>query len=350
MADLSPPARGGDCDPPVGAASGSAPEPDRDRAQLVLVAALAIAVVLVAFVLLVNAAIFTENLATRDTDVGARDALDLRATVVDGIGGIVDRENAADYDDRTELEANVTAGIDEFERLQGRTALERGVDLRLNDSETALVEGERLAQNDSSRAFTSDGGLANWTLVENVSRARDFTATVDRADLNATTAADAERDAFAVVLENRSGASDDDDYRVYLYENGAGNVSVAVANVTESTPTEVCSVDAATATVDLSRGTLGGEDCAGLDWGNGLADNYDISYRNGDEAAGVYAVVVGSQGATVQGTINDLTGALADDQPYRVPAVYAVETRLVYVGPELEYRTDLRIAPGEPDD
>lgn len=334
MADLSPPA--GRTDPGSG----------RDRAQLVLVAALAIAVVLVAFVLLVNAAIYTENLATRDTDVGAGEAADLRAALVDGVGGIVDRENAADYDDRAELAANVTDGIDQFERLQASSALEHGVDLRLNGSETALVDGELLRQNDSTRGFVSDGGATNWTLVENVSRARGVAATVDRGDLNATTAADAERDAFHVVLNNRS-SGDDDDYRVYLYEDDAtGNVTVAVANVTESTPTRVCSVDAATATVDLSRGTLDGDACAGLRWAAGLDDTYDVQYRNGDEATGTYDLTVRSDGVTVPSTVN---GPTADEQPYRVPAVYAVETRLVYVGPELEYRTDLRIAPGEPD-
>ena len=73
MADLSRPATDG----------------RRDRAQLMLVTALALAVVLVVLVLLVNTAIYTENLATRGVDVGADDALEHRAAVVDGVGGVV---------------------------------------------------------------------------------------------------------------------------------------------------------------------------------------------------------------------------------------------------------------------
>ncbi|MFC6793888.1 hypothetical protein ACFQFH_05440 [Halobaculum halobium] len=75
-----------------------------------LVAGFALAVVLVALVLLANTAIFTENLATRDNGVGEREVLGYRASVVDGAGGIIDRENAAEYDGHDPLEENVTAG------------------------------------------------------------------------------------------------------------------------------------------------------------------------------------------------------------------------------------------------
>lgn len=319
---------------------------DADRGQLILVTALVIATVLVALVLLVNAAIYTENLATRSTDSGERDALGHRAAVVDGVGGIVDRENAAEYDDRGELEANVTDGVGALEELLFRAGLEEGAAATVNTSSMALVNGTLVRQTDDGRAFLNESGEADWRVASDVNRTRAFAATVNRTDLNETTA-DSPDSAFHVVLNDST-----DEWHAYVYENDSnGDIAIAVKNASESDATEVCSVDAENTTVEFTSGTLAGEGCPGLNWAHGLSGRYSIEYVNGDEASGTYELTVRTEdeGSQETGNLVDGTAVADPGSPYFVPAVYAVEVEIAYESPSLTYRAPVRVAPGESD-
>ena len=84
-----------------------------DRAQLLLVTALALAVMLVTVALLLNTAIFTENVATRDTTADGREAVELRG---EAVGNLDFRATFTAMDDRirdrviAEIEAGVERG------------------------------------------------------------------------------------------------------------------------------------------------------------------------------------------------------------------------------------------------
>lgn len=319
-----------------------------DRGQLIMVTALVIAAVLVALVLLVNAAIYTENLATRTTDSGERDALGHRGAVVEGVGGVLDRENAAEYDDRDDLETNVTEGIETLGELLFQASLEDGAAATVNTSSMHLVDGALVRQTNGSRAFLNESAESDWLLASDVNRTREFTATVNRDNLNRTTA-DSPGSAFHVVL-NVDGSTDE--WHAYVYENSNNDIAVAVKNASETEALEVCSVDSDTATVGFTAGTLAGEDCPGLDWANGLSDRYHVEFRNGDEAAGTYELTVRTQdeGSLATENLADGTAVADPDSPYWVPTVYAVEVEVAYESSPLTYRAPLRIAPGEPDD
>ncbi|SHH31978.1 hypothetical protein [Halobaculum gomorrense] len=318
-----------------------------DRGQLVLITGLALAVVLVALVLVTNTAIFTDNLATRDRGVGDTEALGYRATVIDGVGGIVERENAAEYADRDELTANVTAGVVRFDDAIGRTAAIRATSARVNRSSLSYVDGVLVRHRNESSGFVSAAESADWTVATDVNRTRAFAATVDRSSLARTEAATLD-DAFAVVVE---GNASSDEWTAYVYENATtGHIAVAVSPVGAAGATEVCSVDASSATVGFTTGTLAGEACAGLDWRGGVDDAYDLRFRNGTSAAGTYDLTVrGGVGAVNDAAIADGTASDDPESPYFVPAVYAVEATIRYETSELEYETDIRVAPGESD-
>jgi len=336
MADLIDSARG-DADD----GSGDGP---RDRAQLVLVTALALATALIALVLLVNTAIYAENLATRDPDVGDEDALSYEAAVVDGVGGVMDHENDEEYDDYAAVRRNVTAGIVALDAQLSRTNVERGIGASINRSTVDYREGQLIRQTNASRAFTSGINVTtDWTVASDVEHARKYAATVDDSNLVTTDAENASSDgAFHVYLD---GAND---WKAYLYLNGAGEIAVAVEPGGTTTATEVCSVAAPEATVDFTAGTLAGEPCEGLTWAEGIgSDRYDVNYRNGDRASGTYNLTVPvSAGGAVGAELNDPVG----DSPYHVPAVYSTTAEIVYRSPELEYRATVRVAPEEPDD
>lgn len=319
-----------------------------DRGQLILVTALVIAAVLVALVLLVNAAIYTENLATRTTDSGERDALGHRGAVVQGVGGIVDRENAAEYDDRVALEANVTDGVETLGELLFQASLEDGAAATLNSTSMHQVNGALVRQTNGSRAFLNESDSSDWRVANDVNRTRRFSASVNRTGLNRTTA-DSPGSAFHVVLVVDGST---DEWHAYVYENSDDNIAVAVKNASETDATEVCSSAAETATVGFTAGTLSGEDCPGLDWANGLSGRYDVEFRNGAEATGTYELTVRTEdaGALATGNLVDGTAVADPDSPYWVPAVYAVEVGVAYESPSLTYRAPLRVAPGEPRD
>ncbi|MFC7098599.1 hypothetical protein [Halobaculum marinum] len=314
-----------------------------DRGQLVLVTGLALAVVLVALVLLANTAIYTENLATRDNGVGEHDALGYRASVIDGVGGIVERENAAEYDDRSELTANVSDGVATFDDLLRGSAARGAAGARADTDAATYVNGTLVRHTDDTRAFESNQSTSDWTVVGDTEGVRAFVATVDRASL-ATTEADSLSGAFTVVVDNGT-----ERWRAYLYRNAStDHVAVAVRPPGAAGASEVCSVDAVTATVDFTRGTLAGDPCRGLDWAAGTSGEFDLRFDNGTNAVGTYDLTAESRAdELVLATVNpDPVGG----SPYHVPAVYAVEIPIRYQTTELVYGETVRVAPGEHDD
>lgn len=320
---------------------------DGDRGQLVLVTALVIAVVLVALVLLVNAAIYTENLATRDPSVGADDALAYRHTVVDGVGGVVVRENRAEYDDRADLEANVTASVERLDAAVADASLDGGVSATVNESTLSYADGRLVRQTTTGRNFTDASGLrADWTLASDVVGARNYAATVE--PTVQTDAANASGDAFGVVVADNDST---DTWEAYVYENAAGEVVLAVQNASESSPTAACTTTETEATVGFTAGTFAGESCPALSWATGVDEGYQLRYVNGDAAVGTYDLTVRTESAGVVETANLNDGTASDDpdSPYHVPAVYAAETAVSYDGPELVAEWTVRVAPGEPD-
>lgn len=76
------------------------------RGQLVLVAGLTIAVTFVVLALVLNGVIYTENLGTRTTDVGEREAVTTEALAVEHVASMLpyEAEGALDADDAFEAE------------------------------------------------------------------------------------------------------------------------------------------------------------------------------------------------------------------------------------------------------
>lgn len=348
MADLSPSERSGNGGGPD--ASGRA-----DRGQLLVVGALVLGTVLILLVLLVNASIYAENLATRNPDVGDEEALAYRAAVVDGVGGVLDRENAEDYDSYGALTGNVSESIRVLDEQLLRIHVRSGVEASIDRSSVVLARG-RLLRQAEARPFTDASGTPEWAAALNTNGTRGFVATVNRSSLATTNASNIEADgsnadgAFYVAVSENTTTTE---WRAYVYnDSSTGNLSVAVKRGGDSAVTRVCSVDATIATLNFTDGRLDGEPCAGFQWGEGTSGRYDVSFSNGNSANGTYNLTARVEDAgSVPGVgINDGTASDDPGSPYSVPAVYGARLELGYESPELEYETQVRIAPGESDD
>ncbi|MFW5900746.1 MAG: DUF7261 family protein, partial [Halodesulfurarchaeum sp.] len=97
---------------------------DRSRGQIILLAGFALAIIFVSLALILNTAIFTENLATRETDDG-HDALDLQQAVIE-TGDVLLRETNHDGGDYPELLRTYRAWIHDYRDAENTHAIARG--------------------------------------------------------------------------------------------------------------------------------------------------------------------------------------------------------------------------------
>jgi hypothetical protein len=302
--------------------SGAGGGSDRDRGQLLLVTGFAIAVAIVALVILLNTAIYTQNLATRDVDTGADDALAYRDTVEDGLWPVVRAENAREYDNRPNLTSNVRDRVDQFVMLSAQHHLESGASA--NGTDRTLHQGTWLRQN-GSRHMTNSSGNHTWTMATDANDVRGF-------EMNTTggiaAVSDVEDEAFNVTVRGSNG----DRWRFYVYEDPDPELAV---NDTGSFERNICSgLFSDPPRVNLTAGTVNGADCSDLVFANNTDPPYDIIVSHGDRTEGTYNVTV--NGTTAVG-----------DAPEQFPVVYSLSVDVVYQTETLEYRDRVLIAPEE---
>ena len=315
-----------------------------ERAQLLLVGALALAVLFVALALLMNAAIHTENVATRDVDAGTAEAIRYRSAVETGTAGLVravNRRSDASYD---ALAANLSAGVGSLNEAAGIHEAYEGDAATV--SLVGVTNGSRIEHANASRAFETGAADANdptpenWTLVPDVTGTRAFAANVTRGALANTT--DVGGSVFRVVVTDGS-----ETWTAYVYDDITANaVNVKVRNGSNPISDGQClgPVGADHVVVDFTGGTVGGEPCPLLDFAKGVSGPYAISFENGDMAAGTYGLVV--RGSSLDGGPDPAFTADPNDGPAVSPAIYDATVAVAYEGPQVEYRTNVTVAPG----
>jgi hypothetical protein len=309
---------------------------DGDRGQLLLVAGFAIAVTIVALVLLLNTAIYTENLATRDVDTDSGEALAFRDTVEDNLWTVVERTALNDDDEtsRADVEANVTRRIERFENYTTRHVLAGGAD---TDVETvAFHDGVRVRQTDSGRDLTDGSDTANWIIASDVEDVRRFELNTT-GGLRSTT--DPGGESFRLDIVGNGGSGDR--WSLYVYKDTTDGPTVAVKNGSETTPTDVCEdLVSGPPRVGVRAGTVNDAGCDGIDFAAGTTPPYDVAITRGDRSRGTYDAVLNT--TTVDGSLDD-TAPLAS--PYWVPVVYGFDANLTYQSSTLTYRSRVGISP-----
>ena len=232
-----------------------------NRAQFILVSGLLIAVVLVALVLLLNATIYTENVATRGVDSGANDALQYQETVTVGIAGLVEEENERNHTEWEDVETNVTRGTTILtDRLEQRY-VERGVVV------TAGVQfdpGVRVWQEETGEF--DDGKIAS-----DVTEVRSFS--IDSHELPE------DNESFQIVVQNGS-----EEWVLSLYEEGNEVVAEAEAGT--------CSADVEETITPHDPDWCDGD----YVWADGVDEGYEVDFVNGSATNGEYELVVDGVG------------------------------------------------------
>ena len=311
----------------------------RDRAQMLVMASLLIASVLVGLALVVNSTIYTENLATRETSSEAERVAENRQLAANDLQELIDRSNAAVTEDNfTAVENGYTNDLAVWNRSLERQYQRTGRFVEYHPNET--VEGTRIQQTNASRNFTAgdeSAGKAEWTLVNDTTRAGEFEMTVDRTELLSAPAGyvldTIFGETFNVVIENETGHQ----WRVYLFQDdtvasnraylmvetpGSFEFDPDTDDMSDISRTDYCTTTDENVSLDLVEGTFDGEECSDLSFytDDVTGTPHNISYAN-TKTGGVSLPLVPNIPADdrVTGTYNLTVDTGADRTPYYAP-------------------------------
>lgn len=310
---------------------------DDERGQLIIVGGLALAVTLVAVALVLNAAIYTENLASRDDVDRIDDANAVRNDVRAGLVGAVEHVNdSQSFDEQTD---DVNASMREFENESSYYAAQDGASLSVGD--VSYEEGWRLARDNEGQFVSPDAGQTTYPLVDD-GTVREHSMNVSKDSLrkqggitDAISGLTGDNVFNATYTNTSSGV----ERSVFVY-NESNEVTVEVYDSAGNRIGSVCNVSdtASHATINVTDGTVGGNSCAALDFYDDLGATYDLEYGGTDNADGTYEVTANVTGGTAHGSHAPVSSA----------TILAAEATITYRSPELYYETTIRYEPGGP--
>lgn len=304
-----------------------------DRGQLLILSAFALGVLFVALALILNSAIFTENLASRGETTGGNNVVKFQDDLDRGVGVVLAHENRF-IDNHPDIEDRINTSVSELDDALTDSNVVVGSGSRV--SVRRLTRGALINQTDISRDFVDASGTADWAVVEDVNQTRSFTMTVTQSDVSETCTILS--DCFVLDISNGTTS-----WQLSMGRDAATDeVTVQVDNGTIGS----CTADSTTFDVNITDGTVAGKNCQALSVADGPNTSYDIDIRNGDQAGGTYSLVVDN---TTVATSPPAHFSSSGD-PSVTPALYDVVVDYEYQAARVEYDSTLQIAPGEPDE
>lgn len=300
-----------------------------DRGQLFLVTALAIGVASIALILLLNGAIYTQNVSSRALAADDRQAIEETETFIEGAEGLLVAENDQEYDTRAGIYRNLSLAIDDFEALQRRHNLKRGV--YTGTTGLTLSNGTTLHQ-DSDATFDSSGNASTWEMADGVTGMRNGTIVIE----SAQDTSDPMNESFVFQI---SGSSTD--WNLSVFE--AGGV-LNISTDTDGSYTRACdsAYESTPVTISLTNASINGSACSDMAFWNEVSEPYDIQIFRGENVSGTYELTVDT---TSVGDVNSPGGS----DPYEIPVIYSVSGTYEYQSSSLNYTKTFRVAPGEPN-
>ncbi|MEF8851263.1 MAG: hypothetical protein V5A44_07605 [Haloarculaceae archaeon] len=296
----------------------------RDRGQLILIAGFVLAVTFVALALVLNAAIFTENLATRSESVDASNAQTYQRATENAAREAFHYAHDVNNGTNGELDGNVTDAMADY---YNQTAPEAALNGRIVNVSADTTAGTNISGGDGGD-FRDANNNPDWDLANDVSKSRQFTVFVSDPSQLATPG-DPE---FRVIAEDGSdrwvlNMTVDGDVTVWINDSG----SYSSCTFSPSGP-------GGGFWVNVTEQTIDDGSCPGLNWGD-KPDTYDLRYENASNVKGRYSLI--ADGTPV--TANYGSDPRARDH------LYSMTVDIVYETDGLVYETDVRIAPGERD-
>ncbi|MGM0372465.1 MAG: hypothetical protein ACQEQJ_08175 [Halobacteriota archaeon] len=298
---------------------------ERSRGQIILVSAFALAVIFVALALVLNTAIFTENLATRET-VDEHDALDLQVTAED-TGDVLLRatnENDSLRTDAATLVATYRDRINTYSQAESNHAIARGA---IHHVRLVRTHNGTLVSQSTDTTFESAGGNDTWQVGSGVTDVRRGQITVTNASTSTP-----------VVFNATNGSAS---WSVSVQESADGyDVTVdPVAGATESQ-----SVNDSAVVLRPTNGTVNGTAMDHMRVQSQFDGPFELWISNGSTATGTYRLI-----HDLPDTEIDESAFEADADPTVHPAIYNATLSVELSRSDLEYATNVTVEPNGPE-
>ncbi len=306
------------------------------RGQIILVTGLLIAVTLLVLVLLLNAVIYTENIATRGIEGDSDNAYDFQEVMESeferllAVENQLQRDNPDRSDDFGEYEERIERATDHFVNNTSERWLHRG---KLVGVEYTLSESIGIWEMDIPDTETEP-------MVANVDRAWNFTIEPDHEDGDLW---EADNESLENVpndsIHGYAGGFVAGDWELRIFDVN-GNMSITdgtnesiCEDPEEIDPTDEIKLDLVNETVKWNGGS---KDCVGALWGDeGTPQDVDAPYTielvNEDNISG---------GFTFVGAGDDIDTTAQEHSPL----AHGGEVRVTFRSSEVEYEANTTVA------
>lgn len=313
--------------------------PGEDRGQIILVIGFMLAVSFVALALILNAAIYAENVASRSDTAIDGDPVDVRQETRAATRSILDYVNTHNYTAESTVQDSLRRNIEEYGDFAGRYA---AIDSRYRaTSVDSITSGSRIVQTEKGRSLTKRNGTVHWILARDTQvRAFEMAVSDNRSTVGGCSPTG---DCFRLRITNPATG---DTWQMAVYED----TSDMVVDVEQPGGTTfTCSPPPDgndTTRIDLAAGTVDGQECAEL--GHGIpGPPYDIEIRNGNLSTGTYEMIVDNETIANSPDAGRFFGPTSSDSPRVTHAAYSTLLGLDQQTDRVTYNGTIRVAPGE---
>lgn len=310
-----------------------------DRAQLILISAVGLAILLVVLALALNTAAYGEVHVSQADDglYEQRAAAGYQDAVRRGVAGAMAGYNLT--------EADLRATVADWDDLATAEYARDGAATNASLS-TATVEN-RIVQDDV-RNFTAANGSTDWTLAGNASAVENYSMAVEAAELAAVDDCTNESGCFTLTVADDDG----DAWRLFLHD-ASGNETVDLLVETANGSEYTCTAGNSSASINVSDGVFvdeSGNECGFPSYRDDgqLSSPYSVTYDNAASVSGTYNLTV--TGTVVDGSVETDDRYTAAGSPRITPRVASATVSISYRSPNLVYRTEIRVRPGDADD
>jgi len=371
----------------------------KDRAQLIVIAGLLLAVLFVGLAVVVNSAIYTENVSTRESTSSANviaDDTESLERIKESLSHANYHSNTAAFserqgiveDDLSEWDAHMGSGSARTGQAVGyeNAGMTEGVRVSQDERGDFMPSGEDLVEGllDETLDPFGIGERTQWLVVPNATT-RAFGMTVERDSL-AQTRQGLLDDIDDLSNEILTGSSEfwvqiddgEETWRVYLVDDVDNETVAAVATEIDGNNEEIietCHVPGGgdTATVRITTAEMESDGtttpCLALE---NISDSpHDVYYIGADEVEGTYQIIIDKDEEMFRDDIDekydenlledilDSVGCTlfesCDDtvfeenpnngHPYTTSAVYDVSVNATYVDDRIQHSRTVEIAP-----
>ncbi|QLD88740.1 hypothetical protein HWV07_06700 [Natronomonas salina] len=365
------------------------------RGQVMVIGALLIAVLFVGLAIVLNGAIYTENLATQEA-TSTSDAVDFATNAEERLS-LAARNANWNEDDHSyqERQDKVHASVERWDVRAGRESAVRGRSASIQVG--GMTEGVRVSQHTPGDFMPADDSLdqylldstidplglgdrTNWLIAPDV-HTRDLNVTVRRDELKGVDQSFL-ADMSDLVNELLTGSDvfwiqiDDGEttWKVYLFEiNETGEIATVVTTDDETEPDSVCRVTGDWATIDFENSELRGDttvDCPALSFYDELGA-HNMYWVGGDEVHGSYHFIADNSqsefrdnlrseyDSLLESAFNDLLDTLSlsefvrdllgedgSPEPFTTSAVYNTSLLFTYDDGDIRYERDITVTGG----